>query len=121
MRAVAGLAIVAILSLGGAAWATPPGVSEKEGSFLSPEGKPLYTFTNDRTAGKSSCNGKCAEAWPPLVAAPTAINDGDWTVVTRDDGTKQWAYKGKPLYAYKGDVAGKAASGVGPAWPLVVK
>jgi predicted lipoprotein with Yx(FWY)xxD motif len=121
MRAIAGLAIVAFLSLGAAAWATPPGVTEKEGSFLSPEGKPLYTFANDRAPGKSSCNGKCAEAWPPLTAAPTAANDGDWTVIARDDGSKQWAYKGKPLYAYKGDVAGKAPTGVGPAWPLVVK
>jgi predicted lipoprotein with Yx(FWY)xxD motif len=23
---------------------------------------------------------------------------GDWSVVTRDDGSKQWAYKGRPLY-----------------------
>jgi predicted lipoprotein with Yx(FWY)xxD motif len=63
----------------------------------------------------------CATAWPPLASAPGAANDGDWTVVTRDDGSKQWAYKGKALYAFKGDAAGKPATGVGPAWPLVVK
>ncbi len=121
MRVAGGLALIALLSLVGAAWATPPGITEKEGSFLSPEGKPLYTFTNDRTPGKSSCNGACATAWPPLVAAPGASDDGDWTVITRDDGAKQWAYKGKALYAFQGDTPGKTAMGVGPAWPLVVK
>ena len=126
MRKSVGLMFVAALSLAGmslagAAWATPPGVSEKDGSFLAPDGKPLYTFANDRTAGKSACNGACASAWPPLAAAAGAANDGDWTVITRDDGGKQWAYKGKPLYTYKGDSPGKAATGVGPAWPLAVK
>ena len=24
--------------------------------------------------------------------------------MTRDDGTKQWAYKGKPIYLYKPDI-----------------
>jgi len=121
MRVMAGLAVVAVLAMGGAAWASPPGVTEKDGSFLSPDGKPLYTFANDRTPGKSACNGACASAWPPLAAAAGAADDGDWTVVTRDDGSKQWAYKGKPLYTYRADAPGKAATGVGPAWPLVVK
>lgn len=121
MRVAGGLAVFAFLSLVGAAWATPPGVTEKDGSFLSPDGKPLYTFANDRTAGKSNCNAACAAAWPPLAAAAGAAADGDWSVITRDDGSSQWAYKGKPLYAFKGDTAGKPATGVGPAWPLVVK
>ena len=121
MRAVSGLGFVAALALSGAAWATPPGVAEKDGSFIAPDGKPLYTFANDRTPGKSSCNGGCASAWPPLAAAADAKDDGDWTVITRDDGSKQWAYKGKPLYTYRADAPGKAPTGVGPAWPLVVK
>ena len=42
---------------------------------------------------------------------------GDWTVVTRDDGSKQWAYKGKPLYTFFRDTAGQPATGVSAAWP----
>jgi len=119
MRILAGL-VVAVLTAG-AAWATPPGVTEKQGSFVSPEGLPLYTFVNDRTAGKSSCMGGCADSWPPLVAAAGAQDDGDWTIVTRTDGRMQWAYKGKPLYTYKSDTPNHPASGVGKAWTLVVK
>ena len=28
---------------------------------------------------------------------------GDLTIITRDDGGKQWAYKGKPVYLYAKD------------------
>jgi predicted lipoprotein with Yx(FWY)xxD motif len=121
MRSLAGLVVVTMIALSGAAWASPPAVTEKDGAFIAPDGKPLYTFANDRTAGKSACNNACATAWPPLAAAAGAADDGDWTVVTRDDGSKQWAYKGKPLYTYRADAPGKPASGVGPAWPLAVK
>jgi predicted lipoprotein with Yx(FWY)xxD motif len=65
-------------------------------------GMTLYTFDRD-AAGKSNCNGKCAENWPPLKADGTSQPAGNWSVVTRDDGSKQWAYKGKPLYGWVKD------------------
>jgi len=59
----------------------------------------LYTFDNDPSgSGKSVCNGPCATNWPPLVAAAGASASGDYSVIKRDDGSMQWAYKGKPLY-----------------------
>ena len=33
-----------------------------------------------------------------LMASASAASMGDWTVINRDDGGKQWAYKSKPLY-----------------------
>jgi predicted lipoprotein with Yx(FWY)xxD motif len=80
-------------------------------------GKPLYNFARDTTPGKSACNGPCATAWPPMMVAGDAKDMGDWTVVTRDDGAKQWAYKGKPLYTFAKDTAGAPATGVSPTWP----
>lgn len=62
------------------------------------KGMTLYTFDKD-LAGKSTCTGDCAKAWPPLAAPADATASGDWAPVTRDDGSKQWAFKGKPLYA----------------------
>jgi len=72
-------------------------------TLVDSKGMTLYTWGNDTTAGKSSCNGDCATNWIPLVADANAMPDGDWTVITRDDNSKQWAYKGKPLYTYKSD------------------
>eukprot|EP01034_Spumella_vulgaris_P019660 gene19660-25151_t len=62
----------------------------------------LYTFDKDG-GGKSMCNGPCATNWPPLMASADAAASGDWSIITRDDGSKQWAYKGKPLYFWVKD------------------
>ena len=37
------------------------------------------------------------------MASTGAMNMGMWTVITRDDGSMQWAYKGKPLYTWHDD------------------
>lgn len=84
------------------------------GPVLSDErGMTLYTFTRDMT-GYSNCNGPCAAAWPPLLAPADAKASGDWTIILRDDGKRQWAYKGSALYGWSkdaapGDVAGDGA------------
>lgn len=70
--------------------------------LVDAKGMTLYTFDRD-SVGKSACNGQCAQNWPPLMAAPDAKPSGDWMVITRDDGTRQWAYKGKPLYGWVRD------------------
>lgn len=77
--------------------------TSKGKSLVDAKGMTLYIFDRDTTAGKSACNGPCATNWPPLMAAADAAASGDWTVITRDDGGKQWAYKTKPLYTWKND------------------
>lgn len=88
----------------------------KGNALVDDKGMTLYIFDRD-AAGKSTCNGPCATNWPPLVAAAEAKPSADWTVVTRDDGTKQWAYKGKALYHWSkdtkpGDTSGDGVNGV---------
>jgi predicted lipoprotein with Yx(FWY)xxD motif len=73
-----------------------------DGVLTTQAGMTLYTFDRD-TAGKSVCNGPCATNWPPLAAQADAKPSGDYTIITRDDGAKQWAYKGKPLYTWTKD------------------
>jgi predicted lipoprotein with Yx(FWY)xxD motif len=73
-----------------------------DGALVGPNGMTLYTFDRD-AAGKSACNGPCATNWPPLMAQGDARASGDWSVVTRDDGSRQWAYKGKPVYYWAKD------------------
>jgi len=70
-----------------------------DGVFVNGNGMTLYTFDKD-SGGKSACNGPCATNWPPLAANAGVTASGDWSIITRDDGTRQWAYKGKPLYAW---------------------
>jgi predicted lipoprotein with Yx(FWY)xxD motif len=76
----------------------------KDGVLVNAKGLTLYTFDQDVTAsGKSVCNGDCAVKWPPLIAAADSNPAGDLTVITRNDGKKQWAHKGKPLYTWPED------------------
>jgi len=71
-------------------------------TLVDAKGMTLYVFAKDE-GGKSACNGPCATNWPPLMAAAEAMPMGSWTVIVRDDGGKQWAYKGKPLYTWTKD------------------
>ena len=92
-----------------------------DGVLAGPNGMTLYTFDRDAAApGKSVCNGQCAALWPPLTAAAGAQPSGDYTIVVRDDGSRQWAYKGKPLYFWVKDVkAGdRTGDGVNNVWRL---
>lgn len=62
-----------------------------------PTGLRLYYSDLDR-ADRSMCNGGCATRWPPLLAPKDAKPIAEWTLVTRDNGESQWAYRGRPLY-----------------------
>ena len=68
--------------------------------FADPAGYTLYVTQRDSEPGTSTCSGLCAAEWPPLRAAGDPKPFGDWTLVPRDDGAPQWAYKGRPLYRY---------------------
>jgi len=83
---------------------TKTGDSAKGKVLTNDSGMTLYVFDKD-SVGKSACNGPCAGNWPPLMAAAAATPMGDYTIITRDDGTKQWAYKSRPLYNWKNDKA----------------
>lgn len=53
----------------------------------------------------------CTALWPPLLAADDAKTIGKWSVITRPDGRKQWAYDQWPVYTSildkkSGDVLG---------------
>jgi len=81
---------------------TMPAMKASDGTMTDAKGMTLYVFDKD-SGGKSACNGPCAANWPPLAAPADAGAQGDWTVITRDDGSKQWAYKGKPVYRWSKD------------------
>ena len=94
-----------------------PATAAADGTLTDAKGMTLYTFDKD-AAGKSACNGPCATNWPPLIAGADAKASGDWTTIARDDGTRQWAYKGKPLYTWSKDArpGDKTGDGFNSVW-----
>lgn len=82
----------------------PSSVKTMDGMLTGANGMTLYTFDKDTAgSGKSVCNDACATNWPPLMVKEGEAPSGDFSVVTRDDGKKQWAHKGKPLYFWAKD------------------
>jgi predicted lipoprotein with Yx(FWY)xxD motif len=99
--------------------ATTP-VTEAEtdlGTLLTDaEGLTLYGFTDD-TEGISTCDGACADAWPPLFVdgaeLPAGLDPNVFSVVERSDGTHQLKANESPLYRFAGDAAPGDTNGQG--------
>ncbi len=144
MRTLGAAALVTTMAWGARAaaaytvpYSTPPGITLVDVStsmiisvplYLwrrlgDASGNPLYTYDADQP-GKSSCYDQCAQEFPPFVADSHARAAGDWSIITRDDRVRQWAYQGKALYRYSGKdplgepIANDAIAGndADPAW-----
>jgi predicted lipoprotein with Yx(FWY)xxD motif len=86
-------------------------------AFTDNKGMTLYY----RTA-KEECVGACLSEWKPVRAAEMARPVGDWTIAIRpDDGGRQWAWQGKPVYTSTRDLepGGVAGDGV-PGWETAI-
>jgi len=115
--------------------ATPPGItmqlvnrddhaggsSVQQIDFADARGMTLYTYARD-TVGSggvqavSACVGDCARTWRPALAARDAEGATDWSLLRRADGSKQWCYRGAPLYGFAndqvpGDIKGQGSGG----------
>lgn len=123
------VSVLMLAAAAGSALAAPPpptpgdvAVFKEGGAYVlraSRESRPIYTFDRDQP-GKSNCNGPCATAWPPLVAGAGSAPVGDWSLVKRDDGTHQWAWRGRPTYTFAKDAPEKATGdGLGGVWRLI--
>lgn len=63
-------------------------------------GMTVYTFDKD-APGKSNCAGQCLAIWPAVK--PSDVSGANVGTITRDDGTKQASFKGKPIYLFAAD------------------
>lgn len=97
---------VATYDIGEDAIAAPSGVTVSQNAdalgdvLVDYKGMTLYTLAADNG---ESCSGTCLDTWSPLVAGELAKPMGNWSVVHRPDGIRQWAYDGRPLYTFSGD------------------
>lgn len=116
-RAVALMTAVAVAGCASMGTMDMPAKAAADGTLTNAAGMTLYTFDRD-AGGKSACNGPCVALWPPLMATGDPKAMGEWTVITRDDAGKQWAYKAKPLYLWAKDQkpGDKTGEGVNNVW-----
>jgi predicted lipoprotein with Yx(FWY)xxD motif len=115
-------------------FATPPGITlqplgkaqgyglDKESAtylprdeiaYTDPRGMTMYTYKKD-PPGESICVDRCAQIWPPVIAAADAEAVGNWSIIERDDNSRQWALNGRPLYTYVEDVHVGSVAGNSP-------
>lgn len=104
--------LIAVFLVGCASTAVPAPKFGSQGLLTDADGMTLYTFKKD-APNESRCEDGCAKAWPPYVAKQGDTPNGDFSLVTRRDGSKQWAYKSMPLYRYAADTAVGQAGGDG--------
>jgi len=110
----AALSLSATAALAGTAIQTGDSASGKiltNGAQMS-----LYVFDKD-TGAVSNCYDACAGLWPPVEASKSARPTGEFGIILRTDGARQWAYKGQPLYLWAkdskpGDITGDGVKGV---------
>ena len=89
------------------------------GTNSSRPGLTLYVFDSDLGTSGSACNDGCATTWPPVIVDDAEVdNIPGLSLITRDDGSSQAAFKGRPLYFYANDTAAGDTNGqaVNNAW-----
>jgi len=97
-------------------------LQQDDGSFAYrsfPNGAWLYIFDGD-VPGKLGCVDNCMLRWPPVWARAESKPTGDWTIVERDNGRRQWAYKGHPAYVrFHDSLTTPTGVGAEPEWRLL--
>jgi predicted lipoprotein with Yx(FWY)xxD motif len=89
--------------------------------FINAAGLTVYVFDADLASpGHSVCDGACAQNWPH-VAPPTGSLGAPFSMITRDGGSKQLTYGGRPLYTFiadsgEGQTNGDGVNAFGGIW-----
>ena len=81
----------------------PPGFSVKTtttGRLLTTDkNASVYAHDGD-TMEHSACDRECLRNWMPVLAPELASAQGEWSILERSPGVRQWVFRGKPLYTY---------------------
>ena len=120
------IGLAAVLMIASSALAAEPWKILKTSAgaiWTNQSGMTLYVFDRDHRS-RSNCYGQCAYVWPPFRAGANARATGEWTIVSRKDGSRMWAYDGHPLYTYirdkrPGQVTGNGVYQFGALWHVV--
>lgn len=84
--------------------------------LITNKGYSVYSSDAD-APNKSNCGDECLKQWAPVAAPQIAKPHGEWTIVERSPGIRQWAYRGKPLYTYRLEKRTRSMTGSdNPGW-----
>lgn len=97
----------------------PPAINVNGVMVGSANRQPLYTYDGDGPL-QSNCLDTCTKQWLPFYASAHDVNRGDFSVFTRQDGRKQWALVGKPLYFWAEELHPEQQAGArtDPHWKV---
>jgi len=118
-RILAGATLAAGLLAAGSALAASvisTGDTDKGKALVDAKGMTLYVFDKD-TPAVSNCYDKCEMNWPIVKAGANDRPQGEFGIIVRANGDRQWAYRGQPLYTWvkdmkPGDTTGDGVMGV---------
>jgi predicted lipoprotein with Yx(FWY)xxD motif len=101
----------------------PPGFAIRSisiGRLLTTDrNESIYAYDGD-TATSTQCAGDCLLHWKPVTAPALARSQGEWDLLERSPGVRQWVYRGKPLYTHALDQASWSQQGSDePGWSNV--
>ncbi len=101
----------------------PPGFAVKTtglGRLLTTDKNASIYAYDDDTATASACTDDCTRLWRPVTAPALARSMGDWTILERSAGVRQWVFRGKPLYTFANDTHSWSQEGTDvPGWQNV--
>lgn len=113
-------AVIALLLTGTVSAGSMP-QRNAQGLLVGKAGQTLYSYDPDGRSGASHCYGPCTVVWPPYSAAADATTTGNYSVTRRADGSRQWVYRGRPLYLFAGDdkPGDRGGDGIDGSWHVV--
>jgi predicted lipoprotein with Yx(FWY)xxD motif len=82
-------------------------------------GRTLYTRASSDDAGEQHAS---TDHWQSFEAPWLALDQGDWTIQSIEEGARQWSYKGQLLFTYDKDSDSQDVHGHGldRAWAAVI-
>ena len=87
------------------------------GRLLSTDlGNSIYAWDGDRP-NKSNCKEACLKDWVPVAAGQSPRPQGEWNIIERLPGVKQWTFRAQPLYTRIADSRSRSLEGTDvPGW-----
>jgi len=83
--------------------------------LLTSENYSVYASSHDKP-NKSNCAGACLKDWEPILAPAYAKPRGEFGIIERSPGIRQWTFREQPLYTHIGEPFFKQYGSDEPGW-----